>query len=59
MQSKCTDCGIKKSRLVTEQEAKRLLNSLGLKARFSKTVLFGDIFFWVYEMSEHFFTSRW
>ena len=45
MQSKCTDCGIKKSRLVREQEAKRLLNSLGLKARFSKTVLFGDIFF--------------
>ena len=45
MQSKCTDCEIKKSRLVREQEAKRLLSSLGPKARFSKTVLFGDIFF--------------
>ena len=59
MQSKCTGCGIKKSRLVREQEAKGLLSSLGLKARLSKTALFGDIFFWVYEMSEHVFTSRW
>ena len=45
MQSKCTGCGIKKSRLVREQEAKGLLSSLGLKARLSKTALFGDIFF--------------
>ena len=31
MQSKCADCGIKKSRFVKEQEAKGLLSSLGLK----------------------------
>ena len=31
MQSKCADCGIKKSRLAKEQEAKELLSSLGLK----------------------------
>ena len=31
MQSKCADCGIKKSRFVKEQEAKGLLSSLGLQ----------------------------
>ena len=31
MQSKCTDCGIKQSRFVKEQEAKGLLNNLGIK----------------------------
>ena len=31
MQSKCTDCGIKKSRFVKEQEAKALLINLGIK----------------------------
>ena len=31
MQSKCADCGIKKSRFAKEQEAKGLLSSLGLK----------------------------
>ena len=45
MQSKCADCGIKKSRFVKEQEAKGLLSSLGLKTRLSKIPLFGDIFF--------------
>ena len=39
MQSKCADCGIKKSRFVKEQEAKGLLSSLGLKTRL------GEIFF--------------
>ena len=52
MQSKCADCGIKKSRFVKEQEAKGLLSSLGLKTRLSKTLLFGDIFFWAYKMNE-------
>ena len=52
MQSKCADCGIKKSRFVKEQEAKGLLSSLGLKTRLSKIPLFGDIFFWVYKMNE-------
>ena len=27
MQSKCADCGIKKSRFIKEQEAKRLLSN--------------------------------
>ena len=30
MQSKCSDCGIKKSRFVIEQEAKGLLSNLGI-----------------------------
>ena len=45
MQSKCTECGFKKSRFVKKQEAKGLLSSLGLKTRLSKIPLFGDIFF--------------
>ena len=35
-----------------DQEAKGLLSSLGLKTRLSKTLLFGDIFFWAYKMNE-------
>ena len=31
MQSKCTDCGMKKSTFIKEQEAKGLLNNLGIK----------------------------
>ena len=31
MQSKCSVCGIKKSRFVKEQEAKDLLSNLGIK----------------------------
>ena len=45
MQLKFPDCGIKKSRFVKEQEAKGLLNSLGLKTRLSKISLLGDILF--------------
>ena len=45
MQSKCAECGFKKSRFVKEQEAKGLLSSLDLKTRLSKTPLFGDTFF--------------
>ena len=52
IQSKCPDCGTKKSRFEKEQEAKRLLSSSGLKTRLSKIPLFGDIFFWVYKMNE-------
>ena len=36
MQPKCTDCGIKKSRFVKEQEAKGLLSNLGIKIPLSK-----------------------
>ena len=52
MQSKCADCGIKKSRFVKEQEAKGLLIRLGLKTRLSKIPLFCNIFFWVYKMNK-------
>ena len=38
MQSKCTVCGIKKSRFVKEQEAKGLLSNLGIKTPLSKSV---------------------
>ena len=44
MQSKCTDCGIKKSRLVKEQEAKGLLNNLGIKTSLSKIPLLTVLF---------------
>ena len=52
MQSKCAECGFKKSRFVKEQEAIGLLSSLGLKTlviskilRLSKIPLFGGLFF--------------
>ena len=44
MQSKCTDCGIKKSRFVKEQEAKGLLSSLGIKTPLSKIPLLNVLF---------------
>ena len=39
MQSKCTACGIKKSRFVKEQEAKVFLSNLGIKTPLSKIPL--------------------
>ena len=39
MQSKCSICGIKKSRFVEEQEAKNLLSNLGTKTPLSKIPL--------------------
>ena len=36
IQSKCSVCGIKKSRFVKEQEAKDLSNNLGIKTPLSK-----------------------
>ena len=44
MQSKCTDCGIKKSRFVKEQEAKGLLSSLGIKTPLSEIRLLNVLF---------------
>ena len=44
MQSKCSVCGIKKSKFVKEQEAKGLLSNLGIKTLFSKIPLL-NIFF--------------
>ena len=34
MQSKCAECGFKKSRFVKEQEVKRLRSNLGIKTPF-------------------------
>ena len=39
MQSKCSFCGIKRSRFVKEQEAKCLLSNLGIKTPLSKIPL--------------------
>ena len=39
MQSKCTECGIKKSRFGKKQEAKGLPSNLGIKAPLSKVPL--------------------
>ena len=36
MQSKCVECGVKKSRFVKEQEAKGLLSNLGIKTPLSR-----------------------
>ena len=44
MQSKCSDCGIKKSRFVKEQEAKGLLGNLGIKTSLSKIPLLNVLF---------------
>ena len=44
MQSKCPVCGIKKSRLVKEQEAKGLLSILGIKTPLSKIPLLNVLF---------------
>ena len=44
MQSKCSDCGIKKSRFVKEQEAKGLLSNLGIKTLLSKIQFLNALF---------------
>ena len=44
MQSKCSVCGIKKSRFVKEQEAKDLLSNLGIKTLLSKIPLLNVLF---------------
>ena len=44
MQSKCSVCGIKKSRFVKEQKAKGLLSNLGIKAPLSKIPLLNILF---------------
>ena len=42
---KCAVCSGKKLRFIKEQEAGRLLSSLGIKAPLSKILLLGNIFF--------------
>ena len=44
MQSKCTDCGIKKSRFVKELEAKGLSSNLGIKTLLSKIPFYSTVF---------------
>ena len=44
MHSKCLDCGIKKSRFVKKQEAKVLLNNLGIKTLLSQIPLLNVLF---------------
>ena len=44
MQSKCGECGIKKSRFAKELEAKRLLSDLGIKTPLSKIPLLNVLF---------------
>ena len=44
MQSKCSVCGIKKSRFVKEQEAKGLLSNLGIRMPLSRIPLLNALF---------------
>ena len=44
MQSKCADCGIKKSRFVKVQEAESLLSSLGITTLLHKIPLLNVLF---------------
>ena len=43
--SNCKICGSKKSRFIKNQEAKGLLNNLGIKTQLSKVPMLGDILF--------------
>ena len=43
--SKCAICGNKKSKFIKNQEAKGLLNSLGIRTPLSKIPLLGDVLF--------------
>ena len=45
MQPKCPVCGIKKSRLVKEQEVKDLLGNLGIKTPLSQIPLLNVLFY--------------
>ena len=44
MKSKCSVCGIKKSRFLKEQKAKGLLSNLGIKTPLSKISLLNVLF---------------
>ena len=43
--SKCAICGSKKSKFIKEQQAKGLLNNLGLRTPLSNIPILGDILF--------------
>ena len=44
MQSKCSDCGNKKSRFIKKQEAEGLLSNLGIKTPLNKIRLLNILF---------------
>ena len=44
MQSKCSVCGIRKSRFIKKQEAKVLLSNLGIKTTLSEIPLLNVLF---------------
>ena len=44
MQSKCSACGINKSRFVKEQEVRGLLSNLGIRTPLSKIPLLNALF---------------
>ena len=44
--SKCAICGSEKSRFIKNQEAKGLLNNLGVRTPLSKVPILGNILFW-------------
>ena len=44
MQSKCSECGIKKSRFIRKQEATSLLSNLGIKTPLNKIPLLNILF---------------
>ena len=44
MQSKCSDCGIKKPRFIKELDAKGLLSNVGIKTPLSKILLLNVLF---------------
>ena len=43
--SKCAICDAKKSKFIKKQEAKGLLNNLGIKTSLSKILILGDALF--------------
>ena len=44
MQSKCVECGFKKSKFLKEQEAKGFLSNLGIKTPLSKILSLNILF---------------
>ena len=44
MQSKCSDCGNKKSRFIKKEEAEGLLSNLGIKTPLNKIPLLNILF---------------
>ena len=59
MKSKCSACGIKKSRFVEEQEAKSLLSNLGIKTPLSKIPLLNVLFLVGDKFARNAFKTTW